>query len=260
MIETIHYHQFGVEGCRLTEPMEFKKLALISGLNQSGKSLLLKSVWFMTFSLNMYKILGTLQIPNIDEVFKEQLDIMFDLTFSSKEKLSGAIMIQDPNRSTVEYMINVKEGVIDHFNINVMDPEKFKVHEINQVNYNTKEARTFNQYESYRKLKKRFGVTLSDMKSAQELGEFFRLYDMIWFEGIEFQMRRYETHPEEVQEKIERWAEVFNKAETGTLPRMESVFFRSGSMFFATETDPEASVVDMSAGTQSLIMLTFFGH
>ena len=260
MITEVHFHNFGTHDVKLPENISLNKLNIFCGTNGSGKTLVLKSSWFMLFSLNMYKMLGLMQTPNIDEAFKEQLDIMFDMTFSNKEKISGAIMVQDSDDSIVKYVININEGEIEYFNINVIDPAKFGVGEINQIRYNTREARTFKQYERYRKFKTRLGVTINDMKSIQELGEFFRLYDIMWFEELEFAIKRYEKYPEEVQPKILKWSETFNaESNKFDMPLMKDVFFEDGSMYFATEKDPKISIADLSDGIQSLIMLTFFG-
>jgi len=264
MLDKIHFHEFGIEDFNLGDmSLEFNKLNVFVGQNGAGKTMIFKAAWFMSFTLQLYKTMQLLNIPNIDAEFRKEANIVFDMTWTSSEKVSGAIMIEDKNAEIFGYSAIIVDGKVDSFNINVLDIDKFAVGEVQQVSYNTKDARTFTQYEQYLKLKKRFGIdSFGSVGELEEFKDFYRLYDILWFEKVKANI---DTHVAGTNPNMDRvlsmWDDIMCKDYYGKdvgLPLGADFVFMNSMIYINNDKTTMKPLSDYDAGTQSMIMMSMF--
>lgn len=166
-------------------------LNVFIGTNGSGKSFIYKLIWFNGYMLQIYQILLLLKIPDIDRVFAEQINKWFPLTFTDHVGLSGWVTLEGEDNFNIN--IEVAEGKLKTFWVDIPEPEKFCVSKLRDVQYNSKAARTFESYETYLKLAKMFDDGQDDDTFFEKMGEFYRLYDIVWFEKVRQKISQYNT-------------------------------------------------------------------
>ncbi len=243
--------------------IEFSKLNVFAGMNGSGKTFIMKCAWVSSYLLQLYKVALEFAPQNTDETFAKDATNVLKYTFDNAEDLNGSIMIQDPDEDIYRLIISFKEGKIDYFNIDILNPAKFSIGNIQNVQFNSKEARTFEQYHKYHKLKEKFGITSLSEESVAEICEFFKLYDVIWFENVRNKLKEYDTKRlEEVNplfknnELVSSLGDLFTKSigdfdliginEKDKLPVFE---LSNGDVYEA---------LDLSSGQQSMLMMMLF--
>lgn len=261
MIDKIILEDFGPDEAKMTMEIPFSQLNLFAGKNGSGKTLIFKISWFLGFTLELYKTMLLMQIPNIDEQFKKEAELVFDMTFTSKERISGAAQISDTNNEIYEYSCVIGEGQIATFDINVMNIEAFKIGEIKSIRYNSKDARTFSQYSKYLKLKKKLGIELTSMEEISEFKDFFQIYDMLWFESMRSLLDRHTAGEEtSISMVLQLWDTHLagNEDATQKLPYAKDFVFKDSMIYVDNDDVKMKPVSDYDLGTQSMIMLTMF--
>ncbi len=264
MLEKITLEDFGPREAKMSMDIKFSKLNVVAGLNGSGKTVLFKSAWFMGFTLELYKTMLMLKIPKIDELFHKEASVVFDMTFTSKENISGAMMIADKDNSIFDYSCSIEEGNIATFNINVLDLEKFKVGDIANIQYNSKDARTFSQYEKYLNIKRRLGFDkLTSLEDISEFKDLFQIYDMLWFEQVKGKIDLHEKSNGQrgkISKVMEIWDSVFESSREGTdahLPQASDFVFKDSMIYIDNDDIQMKKLSDYDMGTQSMIMMTF---
>lgn len=267
MLETIEFSDYGV-GSKPTfnNKMKFSQMNLFAGANGVGKTLVFKAAWFMQFTLQLYKIkLLTLKQEYTEKEFMKDLEVIFDLTWTSSEQVSGAIEVRDNDTNpSYIYVVRVSEGKVTSFDIDVMDHARFKVGEIQQISYNTKDARTFSQYDRYLKLCKKFKFDIMDMdpqnEELKEMGEFYRIYDILWFERVRREIDDYRTLEPKNMARLELWDKQFGKSDkSNNFPSSDQFVFRKDTVFVDDKLNDLKRFSDYDSGTQSLLMMTLFG-
>ena len=261
MLDRIQYEDFGPDEAKLNLDIEFNMLNVFAGKNGSGKTLVFKSAWFMSFTLELYKTMLLMKIEGIDEVFKAEAELVFDMTFTSSERLSGACMISDKDEAIYKYSCVIDEGQIATFNIDVLDLDKFKAGEIRSVKYNSKEARTFSQYEKYLRFKDKLDIELTSMAAISEFKGFFMLYDMLWFEQLKsvIDQHIFTGGKEGPLERIFSLWDTHLGGNTDTtqpLPYAKDMVFKDSMIYIDNDDVKMKSLADYDLGTQSLFRLT----
>ena len=256
MLGNIRFHDFKTQGIDFgSMALKVNQINIFIGKNGSGKTFLFKATWFMAFTLNLYKVHRMLNsTPGADDRFKKELDIVFDLTYTEADQISGAVSISDSEDEIYDYYVLVEDGKISHFNIDIKNMEKFTTNPIENIKYNTKEARTFNQYDSYIKIKKMMGITAyTTVEDFQKIGEMFRIYDVMWFEQMAARISGWEKGEE--KEWLQKVVELSSDIEE--LPDLNNLVFRNSKIYI--QEGPEIkSLAACSAGVQAMLMMILF--
>jgi hypothetical protein len=267
MLQTIEFSKYRLEGQNfiLNNKIKFSSLNIFAGANGVGKTMAFKAAWFMQFTLQLYKInLLHPSIPISDERFLKDLNVIFRLTWTSSEQVSGAIEVRDDdlNPSSV-YRIQVEKGEVQSFDIDVIDKERFKVGQVQQISYNTKDARTFSQYDRYIKLCKKFDFNIMCLdpqnEELKEMGEFYMIYDMLWFEKVRQEIKNYDNGEPENELRLKLWDDKFgNSDKSNNFPTSDQFVFKKETVF-VDNLGSLKRFSDYDSGTQSLLMMTLFG-
>ena len=263
MLERIRYSNFGTKDFDLGDmDIEFSKLNIFAGMNGVGKTFIFKTAWFASNALNIYKALSMMGAPKLDEIFEEEVNRLFRLTFHEHEKLSGTMQISDKESEIFTFTIAFNEGTLDHFQLDIRDMKRFEVGDIQKIKYNSREARTFEAYNRYFKTKKMLGIDAPQSNDDfEKLGEWYRLYDMMWFEEMYQIIKRYEENPEALEAFYTLLTQI------GTKDLVEEISpFREGHKLVAKEgilydRQPDGNLKDLatlSSGEQSILMMLLF--
>jgi hypothetical protein len=263
MLERIVYHNFGSKDFQFNNlDLEFNQINIFTGTNGSGKSFIFKSAWFASTVLNIYKTMMLVQMPDLDDIFEREVNLIFDLTFHRHEELDGVMQITDKEAEIFVFTLAFNEGKLDHFQLEVLDIEKFKVGDIQSVKYNSKEARTFEMYDKYLKTKELLGVTtMHSNADFKKLGEWYRLYDMMWFEQMKSTIDSFEKHPE----KLDIFYALLEQSGASSLAKEIDPFkeghrivAKDGYLYDRTPNGDLRTFSLLSSGEQAILMMILF--
>ncbi len=262
MLDSIEFSDFGTNEIKLpSQKIKFSNLNLFIGKNATGKSLLFKTAWFISTALNIYKLLFLARLENADQQFEQEINNIFDLTFHQSEQLSGSIRISDTSGGIYIFDITMQDGKLDHFNIEIKDPKKFKEGEIQNVRFNSKEARTFDQYEKYIRIKKMLGLNeLIAQEDFQKLGEFYRLYDIMWFEDILKRIHVFEEEPQKLQKILSAIRLVAQElvGEVRGFKPTENLVAKDDFLYVEDQNQQLTNIASLSSGEQAILMMILF--
>lgn len=257
MVKTIDFANFKVTGITFDDmPISFGELNLFAGNNNAGKSIVLKAAWMMSNALLTYGHMAPMNLPNLDQLFKEQLGVLFNGTFSDTQDMSGTIEV------TGEYyefnMTMLPGGVVDSFNINISDPEKMKPENLTVAMYNSKDARTFSQFDRYLKLKDKFQIETYDDDTMIEMLDFYRLYDLMWFERLIKRIEEHTSGKNSLMPGFNRGCKILaTGSDTRSQPTVDSLIFDNNRAFVITN-DSKVRLSTYSEGSQSVFMMSMF--
>ncbi len=261
----INFNDFGVEDTRFNMPIKFSMINIVTGQNGAGKTILFKAAWFMQFTMQLYKIrMLTPGLGITDTIFQKDLEVIFDLTYTSAEQVSGTIEVKDDEENpSYIYIVRTLNGKIESFDIDILDRERFKVGEINQVAYNSKDARTFSQYDRYLKLCSRFDFNIMNLdpqnQELKDMGEIYRIYDILWFEKVRQELKHFRNQEPANVERLKIWDDKFgNSDESNNFPTSDQFVFRKDTLLVDNLGDLKRAS-DYDSGTQSLLMMCLFG-
>ncbi len=245
--------------------IEFSKLNVFAGTNGSGKTFILKCAWVTSYLLQLYKVTLQLSPQNVDETFAKAAADILKYTFDNAEDLNGSIMIQDPSEEIYRLVLSFKEGNIDYFNVDMINPAKFSIGNIQSVQFNSKDARTFEQYHKYQKLKTRFGITNLTEEAVGEICEFFKLYDVLWFENVYNKLKEYDTKKlEEVcplftsSDLASFLGDIFNNTSPGSNFDLIGISEKNKLPVFELANGDAYEALNLSSGQQSMLMMLLF--
>jgi len=243
--------------------IEFNKLSVIVGMNSAGKSLIMKFAWFVGYTLQMYKLSYLLGLPDWEKKFVDEVNDVFKYSFSDPEFIDGFVEITDKNREIYSYLIEVKSGELKRFNLDIINKDKFDIGKITSVRYASRNTRTFLAYKNYINLKELLNISnLLDKSNLEKLCKVHPLYDVLWFEGIKNILDDYIKNgvADDIQAGISDLffmsvgrsddAEKFIGFDHGNEPGEIVMLFDNGR---------REKLSKMSDGTQSMVMMFFFG-
>ena len=247
--------------------ISFNSLSIIVGVNSSGKSAIMKVTWFISYVLQMYKLSFMIGGPNWENKFKEEVNKAFRYTFHTPEEIDGYIEALDENREIFSFLLSFRDGTLDHFNLDIINHEKFQMGEITAVRYGSRNTRTFQSYKQYVKLKEMLQIsTLLDSSNLEKICEAYPLYDVLWFEGIDRLVEKYmkEGLPETA---ISQATQDLVFTSIGRSDDVDSFtgFMKTddpkdaGEIYMTFSSGRQDKLSTMSDGAQSIIMLSFFG-
>ncbi len=247
--------------------LELNKLNVMVGANGAGKTFLMKFAWFTSYALQMYKAALLFGGDKAEDEFAKNFNKLFKWTFDRSEEISGIAEVVDKKR-TVSFQVHFKAGELDFFNMDVGDKDKFKATDITNVQYNSKTARLFESLHQYLRLKKKFKIeSLAQDGAMDEICEFYKIYDVIWFENVIRKMKRLsEEGINEVFPGIDiasHLAYIFAGAlaDDSVEDRFQLNAIKideEGMPIFVMQDGNEMPVLRLSSGQQSMLMMTLF--
>jgi hypothetical protein len=233
-------------------------LSVLVGVNNSGKTLIMKTVWFATHMLQQFKIILMTQ-PKEGALKKlhEAVETFFPMTFTSPEMFSGYFQIKEEPDYVFQMKFN--QGELEWVNVDILRPGAFSVKEIQSVQFASRNTRTFTSFRQYKKLSKMFNIDFlrgkGEEKDLAKLAEFFPLYDIMWFEDIKNKLLRLANDPSRIP---------LDRLEAFQLSIMESkditsiYFDEEGLPGFVYADGTKKLFESFSSGAQAIMMLTLF--
>jgi len=222
--------------------IKIEGISVISGENNAGKSLLVKTHWYSKYILNVYRVILSLKMSP-DKEIKEYVKESIKWVFSESDQLNGFILIQD---NIYNFRITFIDGLLDDFNLEIHDIPKFISNPVPISHYCASSARSFTSLNQYASTKNALG--LKDMTgTVDELNKIcliFKLYDVMWFEHI-FNIIKNMNDP---QKKI-----LIDSLDKINLEVDELII--KNNMLFLRQGDDIKSVSSYSEGVQSIMML-----
>jgi len=259
MLDTITFEEFGNNDFHMDlDTITFKKLMVFIGTNNIGKSFIFKTAWLMTQALNIYQVLLSLEVSDSDKLFQSEFNNMFRWTFTESDQLNGAVKITA--QDILEFTINMKNGKLDNFNLNITDPKKFKEVGITPVTYNSTQARLFSEYDKYIAFKKAMNIAELNTESLNELSAFYRLYDIMWFEELLDFAAQLEEEPNLIKNIIDPIKasqsvdDLYN--EVPGLRDGDNIIAKGGTFYVADTNGSETKFSSLGNGVQSTLMMT----
>ncbi len=235
----------------------FGQLNVIAGMNGVGKTFVMKTAWLAGILLQFYKVTLVMAPGKVDELFAEEAKKMFRYTFDNAEELNGSIMIQDEEEEIYRFVVSFKDGTVDYFNVDLLNPAKFSIGNIQSIQFNSKEARTFTQYAQYQKLKTRFGITDLTEEAIEEICEFFKIYDVIWFEHVYQKLQHMIQNGLDPAYSEGIALELFHDVFEGK-SKLIGVEEDSGVPVFVFEDASKKKATELGTGHQSMLMIALF--
>jgi hypothetical protein len=251
----IKAHDFDMD----IKEMDFQNLNIFVGANGSGKTFIFKFLWFAAYMAQVYKVNLFFFPEDHEKRFAETLQKIFDYTFISTEDITGRIEVSTSDDNFV-FAVAFKSGKLDHFNVQVDDIEQFKVSSVQRVTFASKETRSFEDYERYLKTKKMLGFdkieNISDMDELGKLCEFYRLYDVLAFEHVGVQLKRF-SNPENAEPFMEKLALVkeLMVAEESRMKEWNGFEIKEDVPYLTFSSGESRKISTISSGVQSMIMM-----
>lgn len=222
----------------LQEPINMRfdgdvnKIMILVGQNASGKTLVLKTQWFMQMAMNY-------MIATDDEAHRPQyMQWLFENTFEKPEQFSGSTKA---TWGDFYLMLHFKKGEITSI-------EGALHNEIALTNpiFMSKSIRTFDDQRRYMKIRKKFSpkmnIVLAD-DEARGMLEFYKLYDILYMEAMV-------RHFAKGQRPSRLFNEHLSKFDVEPITELK-LSLEDGEMY--NQAQPMTS---MSAGQQSIVNMT----
>ena len=164
--------------------LEYKRLTLMTGMNNTGKSFLNKLMWASATFFNMKLIEKVIGIKDSEKSDEEIFQYILDNTFDGNN-INGAVEFnaRDEILKVAYYNIRfeMKDGKIDWLKFSW--PEDAQP--MGAITYLSKDARDFTNIERYLKTKKLLGITeIDNWESIEKICEMYKLYDVFAIEQL----------------------------------------------------------------------------
>lgn len=236
---------------------KLRKLSIFCGQNGVGKSMVLRWKWYISFLMQMYKVTLMTHPGNIDAEFKQMVDRLLPLTFSGVDNFEGFVSIQDEDEDIYRMDLGFKEGKLNYFHLDMKDADTFKMSNVSAVMYNSKEARLFDSYERYLKMLKMMDIKMPyTLTHFETLGEFYKVYDVLWFERIRtFSMKWME---EGFPKRLQTLLSYLREGGCAGIPEDGELCFVDGVIAIQSGDKVPRTLSSFSDGEQALMMMYMF--
>lgn len=205
--------------------IEYRKLNLFTGLNGSGKSLIMKMSWACETIMSI--LLS--KAPSTDEAVQYVLDNCFD-----DQNFNGEIEATFPKGMLKLILDNGKIKSVEHFidpSVTICNPSVF-------MSTNT---RTFTQINQFLKIEK----TSSD---PENILQFFKLYDVIFVNILKHKLANGYKPTEEFKKTIKEEFKIEHDFDTFAI--------ENDAVVWIDKDGKRSNLSTLSAGDQSLINMT----
>jgi hypothetical protein len=223
----------------ITEPMkmqteiEFKNLSIFVGQNGSGKTLIMKMIWFMNTvaaAAIKYKM-----IPvglSLEDIAQFTMDHTFD-----NNNFEGSLQINYENGSIEVAFVGGK--------VVGVNPELEGLSEMATPIFMSKDARTFSQIKMIMQMK-------STMTQEQML-KMVKLYDIVYVEYLSAKLKDTLVLSEPLKSSLEDYGMVKHD--------IQSLKLKDDSVYFTNSKGEDHETINLSAGEQSILnMMIGAGH
>ncbi len=246
-------------GVKMDIALKLNELSMLTGMNNVGKSLILKLSWFSNFVLQYAKIaLPTMTEDEVKEEMSTYVQICFPLTFTNPEEFSGHMQIK--REGEYVFQLSFTKGELVWHNIEIINRGSFSIMEIQQIKFASKNTRTFIEFKRYLELIKLldFDIKYAELGSSKlkKLCSFYPLYDIMWFEDIKIKNKRlcedFSLVPNTAIKLIQETTIEKDFIITGL------VLDQLGLPSFVNEVGVKRALDNYGTGTQSMIMLIMY--
>jgi len=232
---------------KLTAKLDYKRLTLLAGENDSGKSLTNKLIWASTFFFNMkliQHVTGLTEDKSDEEVFKYILDNTFD-----DQKFNGSIVYSTREDLLKVAFYKIRFNLVNGEVTDLFVDFPIDAQPMGSIIYLSKEARDFSNIEKYLKIKKMIGVDEIDTwESLEKLGEFNKLYDIISIESLLVKFQ-------DVKPLLKLISQSGGDELLGD-DLVDIEFDKNKSeLYYTTSTNEKKRLSTLGAGTQSIIFI-----
>ncbi len=234
----------------LTTDMTFKKLTILTGLNNSGKSLIQKLLWATHTFFNMKLVEKITGIKDNDKTDNEIFKFILDNTFSEQNFTGEFEWHQRDDLLKVSFYsikYTILNGIITDLNMSWPDDAQPG----GKATYLSKDARDFNNIERYLKTKKMLNITdITSWSNLEALSEWYKLYDIF---AIETSLVKFEKTNEMLNmlKILGGGDQILNGLDLVNI----KVDQPAGKLYYINSKNEEKSLSSLGAGEQSIIMM-----
>jgi recombinational DNA repair ATPase RecF len=240
--------------------MEFSSLNLFTGANGSGKSFIIKFAWYTSYMLQLYKVQLNINPKTSEDFFAEHASKLFGYVFDNSEEISGWIQIRDKERRKLAFALELKNGELNSFDVDIIDPKEFLLSNIQSVKYASKETRTFEAYDRYKKIKKKFGLkSIATEEALDEICEFYKIYDVLWFESLPAKLIDFQAALKKDNIRTNFLDLINNSNADNNLEGVTTLGLENDEPVFIFEDGSTEAIKKFSSGVQSMTMLLLGG-
>jgi hypothetical protein len=169
---------------------DMRNLSIIVGANGASKTLIMKTTWFVVYSLNILKTIQLFVPEHSDSVFQAEVQKIFDLTFDTSDNYGCDLEIRGEVGCEYRMRLVIKDKKLINLDIEPEDPKKFLAHQMAMPLFLSKNTRTFKAYEQYLKMLEMNGLSgVYNHDDAYKLNDFFPLYDIMWLENVRLKLK-----------------------------------------------------------------------
>jgi hypothetical protein len=221
------------------DKVEYRMLTLMTGMNGTGKSLVLKFTWCLNLLANCH-IVAKLHLKEFDP--RKEMQFIIDSCFDEPD-FTGRIETYHEN-GTVK--IQIQGGIVIDAELDIdedVNPE-------GPIIYMSNATRKFDDIVTYMKFKKHIGITAGIQHLSQDdilkLCSMYKLYDMLFMEQAIPKFDGF-VITEELKKTLEETLR--------TLPDIQKlkVDYEKPDILMVDSRDNTSSITKLSAGEQSYL-------
>ena len=222
--------------------MTMNKLTLLTGQNASGKSVIMKFIWFLTTSVNNALVAQKeLGLKNFDDLIPS-MQALLDGTFINND-LTGNIYALLECKSDINVVF--ENGKIKSIVINCPPDVTYGAQPI----YMSAQTRLLNSFDMYLTVKKymKLGKMTDPGFDLEELLKTYRIYDIFFFEKM---LGYYEKGYKLKADLVKTLKDTYDFKE-----EVSEIFLNqaTNSLYYRNSSGVEKHVSCLSAGEQSLV-------
>ena len=240
----------------LARMTNMRDLNIIVGMNGIGKTIVLKTSWYITYNLFIYKLYTMLAPDQADDLFINEVPKIFKATYDTEDNFGCDVEIEGTLGSKYRLRLGIENEKVTRFDLDIEDPEKFAEVQMGLPQFNSKHARTFNAYLSYVKLMERLGIKQFETHDqAVDISEEFKLYDILWFEKVRGVCKTLEEEPLPIDDpKLRQLKSMLDAAMD--LKEVKAFGAKDNIPFVIMESGKTKKFHKLGSGTQAILMLS----